>query len=758
MSKIQLRGYKYITIVRLNFPITAFLLLSLLYAQVGQIEYFKEGFELYKKGDLQGAYEVLENALKESRELNPDLIRFLVFQLEKDLLVEMIAKGGRLARTAKRILELSKSALEGYKASEEELNKLLLILKDEKSPFDRKHIAINKLILIGKDAIPPLVAGLGDDKNETFRLNSVITLTKFGDLAVIPLITALKTENILQKRNILIVLSNIKNKIAAPFISAIAGDKKEDEGVRSFARDIIKKWFPDRRIPTKTLFSKYAHHILKAPPKLAKDMDDLSSFWMFENGQLKFINVYSFETKYLVAEDYLLRALKIDKTFFPAQVILVLLYTKYYSQVLGYLRTVKDPAKREKLKIVLEKVKKRFESVSGFNLPVIYEALSHAIKKNEYDIAVEIINLLAVMGSYEDAVQMEKGTMRGNILFKSITSVDKPTRFASALTVLKWHPHNDFPNKENWHKVAEEALAEESIWRILLVDKDQRFYTKLKNVSKHLKLNITPVIDPKKALYLARSFPAFDLIIVGFDFIDEIVYSVELAGLNEKGERKKVDIYLLKAFSEDIRLRYSPVIVAVNSEEEKKKIYETVFSVGVDGDVKDIILKNTDANELALKLYDIFTSYGLFAESKNKASEFILEFEKELQNLDISKTSLNWRHIIPQLINIYPNRPLQISIEAIRALGNLLDNRAVSPLIRIANSKSYSFEQRKQSLLSLINILSKYPDSLTEIDINLLFNIVKTAQPRLRELVPKVLGKANIDPKIRLKLVEELKK
>ncbi len=119
---------------------------------------------------------------------------------------------------------------------------------------------------------------------------------------------------------------------------------------------------------------------------------------------------------------------------------------------------------------------------------------------------------------------------------------------------------------------------------------------------------------------------------------------------------------------------------------------------------------------------------------------------------------MNWRHIIPQLINNAQNRPLQISIEAIRALGNLLDNRAVSPLIRIANSKSYSFEQRKQSLLSLINILSKYPDSLTEIDINLLFNIVKTAQPRLRELVPKVLGKANIDPKIRLKLVEELKK
>ncbi|MFN7181972.1 MAG: HEAT repeat domain-containing protein, partial [Planctomycetota bacterium] len=266
MNLFNLPEFKARQITGLRLCVIIYLMLMILCnAQIAQIDYFKEGIELYKKGQYEKAYEVLENAIKESRELNPDIIRFLVFQLEKDILVEMIAKGGKLARTAKRILELSKAALEGYKVSEEERDKLLAILKDEKSPFDRKHIAINKLVLVGKYAIPQLVAGLGDEKNETFRTNAVIALTKFGDMAVIPLVTALKTKNIMQKRNILIVLSNIKNKIASPYISKIAHSKKEDVGIKSFAKSILKKWFPTTRAPTKTLFSKYAYYILKSP-------------------------------------------------------------------------------------------------------------------------------------------------------------------------------------------------------------------------------------------------------------------------------------------------------------------------------------------------------------------------------------------------------------------------------------------------------------------------------------------------------------
>ncbi|MFN7181973.1 MAG: hypothetical protein ACK4NF_04780, partial [Planctomycetota bacterium] len=286
---------------------------------------------------------------------------------------------------------------------------------------------------------------------------------------------------------------------------------------------------------------------------LAKVLEDLASFWSFENGELKFTNVYSFETKYLIAESYLLEALKINKAFYPAQVTLTLLYTKYYLQVLGYLRSLKGSSEREKLKSILEKTKKRFESVGSFPTAVLYEALSRSLKNKEYPLAEEIIKLLSVVGSFEDALINIKGVVRGKVLFDSLTSHDKPTRFSSALAILKWHPDKDFPNREKWHTVAEEALSEESIWRVLLVDKDQRFYTKLTSVSKHIKLNITQLVDPRKALYLARSFPAFDLIIVGFQYIDEIVYSVELPGVDEKGERKKVDIYLLKALSEDIR-------------------------------------------------------------------------------------------------------------------------------------------------------------------------------------------------------------
>lgn len=733
-------------------------LLTIVFGQVAQIDYFKEGVELYKQGKLDKAYEVLENALKESRELNPDIIRFFVFELEKDLLVEMIAKGGKLARTAKRILELSKAAMEGYKLSEEELDKQIAIIKDGKSPFDKKHIAINKLILIGKKAIPVLVDALGDEKNETFRTNAVITLTKFQDIAVIPLVASLESNNVLQKRNTLIVLANVQSKVASPYISKIAKSKKEDEGIRTFSKKVLRKWFPYSKSPTKTLFTRYAYYILKSPPKLERDLEDLSSFWEFKNQKLIYTDVYAFETKYLIAEQYLLEALKLDRSFLPAQIMLVLTYAKYHLQVLGFLRTLKNENERNKLKVVLEKTRKRFESISSFPTDVLYEVLKRTREDKEYDVSEEIIKLLGVVGNFEDAMQNKKGKLKGVELFNSLLSADKPTRYSACLSILKWQPHKKFPNIEKWHKVAEEILSEENIWRILLVDKDQRFYNKLKGASQYMRLSITQTIDTKKALSLARSFPAYDLIIIGVDYIDEVVYSVQLAGLDEQGERKKVDIYLLKALSEDIRLKYTPTLVSIRNEEEKSKIIESIFSVGPDGDVRDIISKDDKIESIALKLRAAFESSNLFEESKRKAESFILDFERELQKLDITKTPLQWQHIIPQLIKNAEFKTVQISLEAIKAFGILVDKRAVSPLVKIANGSRYSTEQRKQSLLSLMNVLGKYPDALNQIDIDALFNVLRRSKQELRELIPKVLGKAELDPKVRLKLVEELKK
>jgi CheY-like chemotaxis protein len=723
--------------------------------------YLKEGIELYKRGKIQEAYETLETALKQAKELDPDIIRFFVFELEKDVLVEMLAKGGKLAKTAKRILELSKAALEQYRASPKELEKLIEILKDEKAPFDKKHIAINRLILIGKNAIPALVKGLGDEKNETFRTNCIITLTKFGDVAVIPLIAALKTNNLLQKRNIIIVLINISNKLASPYLAKIMRDKNEDEGIRSLIRKAFKKWFPSSKTPTKTLFTKYAYYILKAPGKLERELEDLGSFWYFEGEELKFMPVLSFETKFLIAEQYLLEALHLQRNFRPALLTLVLTYTKYYLQVLGFLKGTKEESQRRELKKVLEKTKKRFESVSSIPPSILYEALARAKKNKEFDVAEEIIKILAVADTFQNAYENYK---KGNIFtwefFKSLISPDKPIRYSTALTILKWNPDKEFPNIDKWHKVADELLSEESIWRILLLDKDQVFYNKLKNISKTIKLSITQTNDPKKALFLARSFPAFDLIIVGFEHIDDIVYSVELAGIDEKGERKKVDIYLLKAFSEDIRLKNTPVIVAISNEEERGKINETIFSIGRDGDIKEVILKKARSEELLATLQSVFEQFGLFSESKNKANSLVIEFEKALQQLDIKETSLNWKYLVNQLIKNAEFKTREISLEAIKALGNLTDEKSVSALVRIARDtqNKYSFEHKKEALLSLINVLTKFPNSLTEVDVELLFEIIKSGHPKLRELVSKVIGKANLKPSVRVKLIEELKK
>jgi HEAT repeat protein len=98
---------------------------------------------------------------------------------------------------------------------------LIAILKDGKCG----STSVNALVKIGKPAVEPLMTALKDE-NPIARRNAAMALGKIKDAsAVNPLITALKDENPIVRRNAAVALGEINDTSATEPLTAALNDK-----------------------------------------------------------------------------------------------------------------------------------------------------------------------------------------------------------------------------------------------------------------------------------------------------------------------------------------------------------------------------------------------------------------------------------------------------------------------------------------------------------------------------------------------------
>lgn len=199
---------------------------------------FQEGVQLLNQGRKEEALVVFQRILASdpSNEAAYELWK----EVEHQVWIDLLTEGGDFELVAGRIIERAELQMMERKNDAEAIRELVTTLRSTDSTLERRR-AIDKLAAEhGEYAVPYLLPALDDGGDDDWRVMAMLTLTRLGHTAVLPLLEALDTDNAFLRRNVIFTLGNIGDPRAAGPLAAVAATDPE-ETVASAARDAAAK-------------------------------------------------------------------------------------------------------------------------------------------------------------------------------------------------------------------------------------------------------------------------------------------------------------------------------------------------------------------------------------------------------------------------------------------------------------------------------------------------------------------------------------
>lgn len=196
-------------------------------------DYFRDGIHYYNIGDYEKASDSLQMAL----EMNPS---------GKEL---KAARDGIGPAFWSKLLENHETRTVGYKLlqavylyeqhireDDEYIRGLVEVLVSSETDFQKRWVTVHKIVAVGQFACPYLINYLGIERNEDSRKAAIMALQNLSYRAVLPLIEALNSENLLVKGNAITILGIIGDPRAAAALQAIVEFRTESENIKEVAR------------------------------------------------------------------------------------------------------------------------------------------------------------------------------------------------------------------------------------------------------------------------------------------------------------------------------------------------------------------------------------------------------------------------------------------------------------------------------------------------------------------------------------------
>jgi HEAT repeat protein len=198
---------------------------------------FKTGVELLRRGNDADALKQFTAVLAAdpSHEQAYELWKSVDHKIWLDLLV----KGGQYELVAKRLMGLAELSRNERRNDKEAIRGLLDEVEGDDVLVRRR--ALRELSANhGEYAVQYMLFGLGDANDDDRRVKYMHALTEMSTDVVLPLVTALATEDSYLRRNIALTLGHIGDPRAAAALTHTA-DSDSDVGVQEAARAAAKK-------------------------------------------------------------------------------------------------------------------------------------------------------------------------------------------------------------------------------------------------------------------------------------------------------------------------------------------------------------------------------------------------------------------------------------------------------------------------------------------------------------------------------------
>jgi CheY-like chemotaxis protein len=420
-----------------------------------------------------------------------------------------------------------------------------------------------------------------NDINE--RTYAVITATRLGSDAVLPMIELLASENVEVRRNAVAVLARLKDQRAIPALLALTEHEGEDELVVKMAGDALAELEFDRGYEPANALDAYLHLAKKyyrSEPGVILNFDAGWTVWSFQDGELVSRDVPRFLYGYKLAEEAAFDAIMLDPADLDARVQLALVAFAQKASVDAFGASAGGEE--------LEKLREHLAGVTALaasqGVEVLNDAAMRAIAWGDTGVAREAMTALAE--AWDGRPLTEESA-----LVQGLSSDDKGIRYAAVAGLAHIAPQESFPSMELVMPIIADAVSEGSHRQILVIEPDPEIRSFLLHELNGAGYYAVGAEDGAAGLLKAKTFSVFDLILLRSQLPDITAFQVA------------------KELREDFRTRDIPVMMLTANAAEDRELFKNAAGFVSDprqpelylGDVKNVMSASlNDDREKAL--------------------------------------------------------------------------------------------------------------------------------------------------------------
>jgi len=196
---------------------------------------FKEGIDLLARGRKDEALAAFQRVLAAEPSAEE---AYEIWKTTDDSRVwlDMLTAGGEFELVAKRIMDLARQGRLEKRNDEAAIKDLLSTLRNSEDSLERTKTIRELAANHGEYAVVHMLPALADQSNDDWRVVVMNALRSMDTDVVPPLIEALESEDVYQRRNVALVLGYIGDPRAAGPLTAVANNDA-DGGVKAAASE-----------------------------------------------------------------------------------------------------------------------------------------------------------------------------------------------------------------------------------------------------------------------------------------------------------------------------------------------------------------------------------------------------------------------------------------------------------------------------------------------------------------------------------------
>jgi CheY-like chemotaxis protein len=409
----------------------------------------------------------------------------------------LLSQGGDTEQIARHLMGLATVARKQMSRDDAAIRGLIGGATSDESVERRKAVA-QLAAEHGEFAVPALLEILGDADQSKAADRAMLTIFNIGRPAVMPLVAALKSDNALLRRNCAAALVEIADRRAAAPLAWLAATDT-NEAIRDVAERGLARLGVTRGTSAVELFQKDAEAYLSGVGVREGDRSEV--VWTWKDGKLAHADVpaslYSFELAKAWAHD----AVRLD----PAnEANKSLLARSYLAQVAA----IKQSAAANPDDTVMQELANaegRLKLVAAaMGEDVIARAVADSIAQSQSAVAIEAI----------EALGGTQGAAGNAALVAALDDVDANVRYAAALALSQGNAGSEIPSAAKVVGVLAQAVAEEAIRSVLVVDANPVTQKVAREASARRGISVAEASSGKGAIADFYSFPRYDVVVV----------------------------------------------------------------------------------------------------------------------------------------------------------------------------------------------------------------------------------------------------